>query len=96
MILDDHVGEFQLGTNKVFLRENLERTLEHERATILRKAAVVVQRNVRGFLARKHYTNARRSAVKLQAAMRSVTDLEKSLFTLRCTSCNNYFTSGIK
>lgn len=70
MILQDHSGEFQLGTTKVFLRESLERVLEHERATILRRAAVVLQRNIRGFLARKHYVSARRSAVKIQAALR--------------------------
>lgn len=70
MILQDHVGDFQLGSTKVFLRENLERVLEHERATILRHAAVILQRNIRGFLARKHYVSARRSAVRIQSAMR--------------------------
>lgn len=35
--------DYQLGTTRVFMRENLERRLEKERADILRDAAVTVQ-----------------------------------------------------
>jgi len=54
----------------VFLRESLERQLERERAAILNTAAITLQRNVRGFLARTRYTAKRQSAIKLQAAVR--------------------------
>ncbi|RZF46223.1 hypothetical protein LSTR_LSTR010885 [Laodelphax striatellus] len=61
LILDRHHGEYQLGTSKVFLRENLERTLERERIAILRRAAVILQKWTRGFLARKHYSSSKRN-----------------------------------
>ena len=38
-----HRHDYQLGTTRVFMRENLERRLEKERADILRQAAVTVQ-----------------------------------------------------
>lgn len=38
-----HSLDYQLGTTRVFMRENLERRLEKERADILREAAVTVQ-----------------------------------------------------
>ncbi|KAE8738384.1 hypothetical protein FOCC_FOCC016139, partial [Frankliniella occidentalis] len=62
--------DYQLGTTRVFMRENLERRLEKERADILRAAAVTVQRHVRGYLARRRYRACKRSAVRLQAAVR--------------------------
>jgi myosin-15 len=38
-----HHHDYQLGTTRVFMRENLERQLEKERADILRTAAITVQ-----------------------------------------------------
>lgn len=38
-----HRHDYQLGTTRVFMRENLERRLEKDRADILRQAAVTVQ-----------------------------------------------------
>lgn len=69
-ILEKHSDEYQLGTSRVFLRENLERHLERERAAILNTAAITLQRNVRGFLARTRYSAKRQSAIKLQASVR--------------------------
>ncbi|XP_039291022.1 unconventional myosin-XV [Nilaparvata lugens] len=82
VILDRHSGEYQLGTSKVFLRENLERTLERERIAILRRAAVILQKWTRGFLARKHYSSSKRSAIKLQSAYRGWRERKKYM-TLR-------------
>lgn len=62
--------EYQIGTSRVFLRENLERELEKERSGIMYKAAVALQRHIRGYLSRRKYALAKRSAVKLQAAYR--------------------------
>ena len=39
-------SQYQLGLTRVFLRESLERTLEYNRALILERAAVTVQRQV--------------------------------------------------
>ncbi|XP_026686841.1 unconventional myosin-XV-like [Diaphorina citri] len=69
-VLSAHPGEYQLGTTRVFLRENLERSLERRRAALLQSAATALQKRVRGFLARKKYLAKRESAVKIQAAVR--------------------------
>lgn len=37
-------SQYQLGLTRVFLRESLERTLEYNRALILERAAITVQR----------------------------------------------------
>lgn len=70
IILEKHAGQYQLGITRVFLRENLERTLERERASILQSAATLIQKNVRGFLARKRFVTTKKSAVTIQAAVR--------------------------
>ncbi|XP_075232051.1 unconventional myosin 10A isoform X3 [Lycorma delicatula] len=82
LILERHGGEYQLGTTKVFLRENLERALERDRAAILRRAAIILQQWVRGFLARKHYQMSKKSAIKLQSAYRGWRERKKYI-TLR-------------
>ena len=46
-------GAFQLGANKVFLKEALEKTLEQERFKKLSSSVVTVQKCVRGYLARR-------------------------------------------
>nr|XP_050849060.1 unconventional myosin-XV isoform X2 [Vespula vulgaris] len=63
-------SQYQLGLTRVFLRESLERTLEYNRALILERAAITVQRYTRGFLARRRFLNVSRSTVIIQAAYR--------------------------
>lgn len=62
--------DFQLGATRVFLREALHRTLETSRAERLRKAAIVIQRNVRGMLARKRKERKKRAAITIQKVWR--------------------------
>ncbi|MBZ5798023.1 hypothetical protein K8353_49240, partial [Burkholderia contaminans] len=50
----------------MFLRESLERQLEIARGDSLKGAAVTIQKNVRGYLARKKYRRLKRSAVTTQ------------------------------
>ncbi|CAB0035466.1 unnamed protein product [Trichogramma brassicae] len=69
--------QYQLGLSRVFLRESLERTLEYNRALILEKAAITVQRYTRGFLARRRFLNIARSAVLLQAVYRGYREYKK-------------------
>lgn len=46
-------GAFQLGATKVFLKEALEKTLEQERYKKLSASVIIVQKCVRGYLARR-------------------------------------------
>ncbi|XP_074098878.1 unconventional myosin 10A [Cotesia typhae] len=66
----DAHDQYQLGLTRVFLRESLERNLEYNRALILERAAITVQRYTRGFLARRRFLNISRSTVFLQAVYR--------------------------
>lgn len=61
-----NADDYQLGTSRIFLRENLERELEKERSEVLHKAALTLQTNIRGYLARRKYHNIKKSAVRLQ------------------------------
>lgn len=58
--------DYQLGATRVFLRESLERKLETKRTDCLRDAAVVIQKNIRGYIARKNFRNLKRGAVVIQ------------------------------
>lgn len=62
--------DFQLGATRVFLREAFHRTLESSRSDRLKNAAVVIQRNVRGMLARKRVQRSENAATKIQSAWR--------------------------
>lgn len=63
--------DFQLGATRVFLREAMHRELENNRSDRLRNAAVIVQKNVRGMLARKELQRKKRAAVKIQSAWKA-------------------------
>ncbi|KRT81983.1 Myosin head, partial [Oryctes borbonicus] len=58
--------DYQLGATRVFLREGLERQLEIARADCLRDSALVIQKHMRGYLARKNYRQKKRAAIILQ------------------------------
>ncbi|KAK2585066.1 hypothetical protein KPH14_008582 [Odynerus spinipes] len=70
-------SQYQLGLTRVFLRESLERTLEYNRALILERAAITVQRYTRGFLARRRFLNVSRSTVIIQTAYRGYRERKK-------------------
>ncbi|XP_068984012.1 unconventional myosin-XV isoform X3 [Bombus flavifrons] len=73
----DAQSQYQLGLTRVFLRESLERTLEYNRALILERAAITVQRYTRGFLARRRFLNISRSTVLIQAVYRGYHERKK-------------------
>ncbi|KAB0792987.1 hypothetical protein PPYR_12607 [Photinus pyralis] len=58
--------DYQLGASRVFLRESLLRRLEMTRTDQLRGAALMIQKNIRGYLARKNFQSVKRSAIVLQ------------------------------
>ncbi|XP_076381482.1 unconventional myosin 10A isoform X3 [Megalopta genalis] len=76
-------SQYQLGLTRVFLRESLERTLEYNRALILERAAITVQRYTRGFLARRRFLNISRSTVLIQAVYRGYRERKKFRATKR-------------
>uniref|UniRef100_A0A8C3P901 Myosin X n=1 Tax=Chrysemys picta bellii TaxID=8478 RepID=A0A8C3P901_CHRPI len=63
--------EWQLGKNKVFLKEALEQNLEKDREEELRKAAIVIQAHVLGYMARKKYRKVLVSIVTIQKNYRA-------------------------
>jgi len=55
---------------QVFMKESLEINLEKERSNILRSSVIIIQRYVRGYIAKKRFKAARSSAIKIQSAFR--------------------------
>ncbi|XP_043931168.1 unconventional myosin-X-like [Protopterus annectens] len=68
---DSNKREWQLGKTKVFLREALEQKLEKDRDEELRKAAVLIQARVLGYMARKKYKVILSSVVTIQKNYRA-------------------------
>ncbi|QQP53119.1 Myosin 15 [Caligus rogercresseyi] len=66
----EHGADFEFGSSKVFLKENLRKTLETERRQIHDVTVIKLQRAIRGYLARKDFINKKKSTIKLQAAYR--------------------------
>lgn len=60
------ISGYQLGTSKVFLRAGQMAMLDKQRTEKLSKAAIVLQRHARGWLARLHYREALESVVRMQ------------------------------
>ncbi|GAU92977.1 hypothetical protein RvY_04984-2 [Ramazzottius varieornatus] len=58
--------DYQLGNSKVFLRESLHRKIEFERHKVLEEAAIVIQRNIRGYLRRKFHREQQEAALTIQ------------------------------
>ncbi|XP_075926028.1 unconventional myosin-XV isoform X2 [Petromyzon marinus] len=61
---------YQIGINRVFLKEKLHQALESRRERVLHWAAVTMQRYARGFVARRRYHRMRSKVILLQAHIR--------------------------
>ncbi|GMI96152.1 myosin XI B, ARABIDOPSIS THALIANA MYOSIN XI B, MYOSIN XI-8, MYOSIN XI B [Hibiscus trionum] len=73
MILEkSNLKGYQIGKTKVFLRAGQMAELDALRTEILARAASLIQRKVRTYLARKYYTLLRLSAIQIQALCRGV------------------------
>ncbi|XP_067598359.1 unconventional myosin-VIIb isoform X1 [Pseudorca crassidens] len=59
--------DWKMGKTKIFLKENQETLLAVQRSQALDKAAVSIQRVLRGYRYRKEFLRQRRAAVTLQA-----------------------------
>ncbi|CAI2356602.1 unnamed protein product [Caenorhabditis sp. 36 PRJEB53466] len=63
-------NDFKIGTEYVFLRERLADRYESQQYQICRNAAIVIQKNMKTFVAQKVYKRKRTAIVKLQAGLR--------------------------
>jgi len=62
----------QIGKTKVFLRAGQMADLDTRRSEVLGKAASIIQRKVRTFLACRSFVLIRLSAIKIQASCRGI------------------------
>ncbi|XP_077717373.1 unconventional myosin-VIIb isoform X4 [Canis aureus] len=62
--------EWKVGKTKIFLKDNQDTLLEVQRTQTLDKAAINIQRVLRGYKYRKEFLRQRRAAVTLQARWR--------------------------
>lgn len=69
--------DYQLGATRIFLRESLERQLEMSRTDQLRDAALIVQKHIRGYLARKNFLTLKKSSVVIQKNWKGYRDRQK-------------------
>uniref|UniRef100_A0A8C4XVW3 Myosin X n=1 Tax=Gopherus evgoodei TaxID=1825980 RepID=A0A8C4XVW3_9SAUR len=76
---DSTSTEWQLGKNKVFLRESLENKLEKQREVEVTKAAMIIRAHVLGYVARKHYKKVLYFVVVIQKNYRAFLQRRKFL-----------------
>ncbi|XP_019374010.1 PREDICTED: unconventional myosin-X [Gavialis gangeticus] len=70
-LYDSTSTEWQLGKNKVFLRESLEHKLEKQREVEVTKAAMTIRAHVLGHMARKQYRKVLHCVVVIQKNYRA-------------------------
>ncbi|KAJ8397366.1 hypothetical protein AAFF_G00439150 [Aldrovandia affinis] len=70
-LYDSSSAEWQLGKNKVFLRESLEHKLEKQREVEVFRAAMVIQAHIMGYVARKQYRKFLQCIVVIQKNYRA-------------------------
>ncbi|CAL2049495.1 unnamed protein product [Caenorhabditis brenneri] len=63
-------NDFKIGTEYVFLRERLADRYENQQNKICSEAAIVIQKNLKSFVAQKIYKRKRAAIIKLQAGLR--------------------------
>ncbi|XP_022092441.1 unconventional myosin-XV-like [Acanthaster planci] len=62
--------DYVIGTSKVFMRESLETSLEHQRSRVIRHAAVTIQKWVRRHHAQRRYRRQREAVILIQAQVK--------------------------
>ncbi|TMW66871.1 hypothetical protein Poli38472_011987 [Pythium oligandrum] len=61
-----NIQDYQVGLTRVYFREGILEKLETMRAQALRKYAIVLQRNIRGFVVRRRFLRKKKSIVVVQ------------------------------
>lgn len=59
-----------IGSHSVFLKDRLSKQLEDSKFVLKDSSAIVIQRNLKAFVAKKKYQKKRVAAVKIQSAFR--------------------------
>jgi myosin heavy subunit len=62
--------DYQLGINRVFLKDRLAQHLEASLLIISNQAAIQIQKYIRCWIERRRFINRKRAAVVLQASVR--------------------------
>ncbi|XP_039920616.1 unconventional myosin-X [Hirundo rustica] len=78
-LYDNTSTEWQLGKNKVFLRESLEHKLEKQREVEVTKAAMIIRAHILGYAARKRYRKVLYYVVVIQKSYRAFSGRKKFL-----------------
>uniref|UniRef100_U3IHW3 Myosin X n=1 Tax=Anas platyrhynchos platyrhynchos TaxID=8840 RepID=U3IHW3_ANAPP len=78
-LYDNTSTEWQLGKNKVFLRESLEHKLEKQREVEVTKAAMIIRAHILGYTARKRYRKVLYYVVVIQKNYRAFCSRKKFL-----------------
>ncbi|XP_062860004.1 unconventional myosin-XVB [Trichomycterus rosablanca] len=63
-------GQYQLGLTKVFMKETLYRLVEEKWTSTQTWAAIIIQRNIRGFICRRNFRFFKQKAIIIQSHIR--------------------------
>ncbi|XP_022758363.1 myosin-16 isoform X2 [Durio zibethinus] len=64
------LSRYQMGKTKIFLRAGHMSELDARKAKVLGESAIVVQKQIRSHLTRKHYVGMRTASIRIQTAWR--------------------------
>nr|XP_039263341.1 unconventional myosin-VIIa-like isoform X3 [Styela clava] len=78
-IMDEALGDkdWQVGKNKIFLKDEHDMLLEIARETAITRWVIIIQRNVRRWNARRRFKKMKISAAKIQATWRAYKQKKK-------------------
>uniref|UniRef100_A0A914Y6P3 Uncharacterized protein n=1 Tax=Panagrolaimus superbus TaxID=310955 RepID=A0A914Y6P3_9BILA len=65
-----YFGDYAIGSHSVFLKDRLLNQLEDLKHALRDSSAILIQRNIRKFAAKKKFERKKQSAVKIQSAFR--------------------------
>jgi len=87
--------EWQIGKNKVFLRSTAHEPLEEQRKALCNRMAVIIQKRMKGYFARKEFLRMRSCAVLIQIHFRGHRDRLRYLRMRRAAITLQAFVRGM-
>ncbi|CAJ0945211.1 unnamed protein product, partial [Mesorhabditis belari] len=70
---------YKIGSTLVFLSDRLANRLEMKREDVIDEAVIVLQKTIRGLIARREYRKKRKASIRIQAAFRGWKERKKYL-----------------